>query len=71
MQTCIQLLDEHALFLLINSYTAGVSATVLENLLRSFDRLQNGVITAGEIGIPMKSRKMLLPCGIYGRWERL
>ncbi len=71
LQTCIQLLDEHALFLLINSYTAGVSATVLENLLRSFDRLQNGVITAGEIGIPMKSRKMLLPCGIYGRWERL
>lgn len=73
LQACIRILDTHALFLLINSYTAGISASVLENLLRCspIEQIPNARITAGEIGIPMTSRNMILPCGIYGRWERL
>ena len=30
----------------------------------------NGNITCGEIGIPISnSDSLVLPCGIYGRWE--
>ena len=28
-----------------------------------------GKIESGEIGIPMENSKLVLPCGIYGRWE--
>jgi len=27
-------------------------------------------ISSGEIGLPMKNSEMVLPCGIFGRWER-
>ena len=29
----------------------------------------SGVIKCGEVGLPIKESKMILPCGIYGRWE--
>ena len=28
------------------------------------------VLTSGEIGIRMQDRDMILPCGVYGRWQR-
>ena len=28
-----------------------------------------GKIEAGEIGLPMENSDLVLPCGIYGRWE--
>ena len=33
------------------------------------DKKYNGKITSGEIGLPMANSKLVLPCGIYGRWE--
>ena len=29
----------------------------------------NGKFESGEIGLPMTGSKLVLPCGIYGRWE--
>ena len=29
-----------------------------------------GSIDADEIGIPMKDSDLILPCGIYARWEK-
>ena len=29
-----------------------------------------GKLEYGEIGIPMENSKLVLPCGIYGRWEK-
>ena len=29
-----------------------------------------GKIETGDIALPVASRDLLLPCGIYGRWER-
>ena len=40
----------------------------LENILR-INIKNNGSFESGEIGLPMTNSKLVLPCGIYGRWE--
>lgn len=66
---CSKVLTEKPLFFLINSYTTGISAEVLSNLLRLNLKQYKGKITSGEIGLPMTNSELILPCGIYGRWE--
>ncbi len=70
VELCMQVLSENPLFFLINSYTTGISSKVLENLLQLNMKKYNGKITSGEIGLPMTNSKLILPCGIYGRWEK-
>lgn len=65
---CSKILSDNPLFFLINSYTTGISSQVLENLLR-FNIKAKGEFSNGEIGLPMKGSELILPCGIYGRWE--
>jgi 23S rRNA (cytosine1962-C5)-methyltransferase len=61
-------LDDDYSFLLINSYTTGVSPTSLKNILaRTFEGTK---IDAGEIGLPVCENDLVLPCGIYGRVTR-
>ncbi|MCI8482607.1 MAG: SAM-dependent methyltransferase [Clostridia bacterium] len=68
---CMKLLSNNPVFFLINSYTTGISAKVLENLLRvNIKELIGGKFSSGEIGLPMTNSKLVLPCGIYGRWEK-
>jgi len=44
---------------------------VLENLLELYiEPKHKGVITSDELGLPMENSKLILPCGIYARWER-
>lgn len=70
VQTCMEILSDQPLFFLINSYTAGLSPTVLENILILTLRMNyGGKITSGEIGLPISSSRMVLPAGILGRWE--
>ncbi len=64
-----KVLSNKPLFFLINSYTTGISAKVLENILILKLNRKNGKLSSGEIGLPMKNSKLILPCGIYGRWE--
>ncbi len=67
---CSNLLSDNPLFFLINSYTTGLSPIVLENILNiTVSSNHNGLITSGEVGLPMKDSNLVLPCGIYGRWE--
>ncbi len=67
----LDILDQDAIFFLVNSYTTGFSATVLENILKMtvFKKYPFGTIEAGEIGLPLSKSKLILPCGIYGRWS--
>ena len=69
VELCSKVLSDNPLFFLINSYTTGISSKVLENILRIKLRLENGKLSSGEIGLPMKNSDLVLPCGIYGRWE--
>ena len=67
---CIDLLSDDALFLLISSYTKGITPEILYNVLKtSFENKREGTISTDEIGINIISTNMVLPCGIYGRWE--
>lgn len=72
IQACTEILDDNALFFLINSYTTGISSIVLENMLKTMVLKDhpNGTIETGEITLPVENQSLLLPCGIYGRWER-
>lgn len=72
IQACLEILDDRALFFLINSYTTGFSSIVLEDLMKTMilPKHPDGIVSTGEITIPLQHRDLLLPCGIYGRWER-
>lgn len=70
VELCMQVLSDDPLFFLINSYTTGISSRVLANLLEFNMKNHKGKITSGEIGLPMKNSNLVLPCGIYGRWEK-
>lgn len=72
IKACLEILDDNALFFLINSYTTGFSSLVLEDLMKTMilPTHSNGTISCGEVAIPLQNRDLLLPCGIYGRWER-
>lgn len=66
-----ELLSDNPLLFIINSYTTGLSKTVLENLLELYiEPKYKGIITSDELGLPMENSKLILPCGIYARWER-
>ncbi len=52
-------------FVLINSYTTGVSPTSLANILKL--TFEGSRVDTGEIGIPVKENNLVLPCGIYGK----
>ena len=68
---CTKVLSENPLFFLINSYTTGISSTVLANILNlTVSKKYKGTVESGEIGLPMENSKLILPCGIYGRWEK-
>lgn len=68
IEACNKILSDKPLFFLINSYTTGVSSTVLANILKTTIKM-NGKISCGEVGIPITKRDLILPCGIFGRWE--
>ena len=69
---CTEILSDDPLFFLINSYTTGLSSTVLKNILTLIvDKKKKGMITCGEIGLKGTQDDLVLPCGIYGRWEKI
>lgn len=70
LESCVKILSDHPLFVLINSYTTGLSSEVLANLLKTTVlKKYAGIVTSGEVGIPIQNSDLVLPCGIYGRYE--
>ncbi len=69
VELCMKLLSDDPLFFLINSYTTGLSPNILANLFKMFMK-NDGKISCGEIGLPMTNSDLILPCGIFGRWEK-
>ncbi len=68
VKLCTNVLSNKPLFFLINSYTTGISSTVLADIL-NLTINNKGNVQSGEIGLPMENSKLILPCGIYARWE--
>ena len=70
VELCTKVLSDKPLFFLINSYTTGISSTVLANILNlTVSKKFKGKVESGEIGLPMEKSSLVLPAGIFGRWE--
>ena len=69
VQLCEQLLTSEPLFFLINSYTTGLQPAVLSYMMHTVLKKYGGTITADEIGLPVSSNGLVLPCGASGRFS--
>lgn len=64
-----KILDKDASFFLINSYTTGLQPAVLSYMLNTaIAKHFGGHVEAEEIGLPVSSNHLILPCGASGRW---
>lgn len=71
VQLCTQILSDDPLFFLINSYTTGLQPAVLSYMMNvEIVKKFGGKVEAGEIGLPVSSNGLVLPCGASGRWEK-
>jgi len=65
VKLCAGVLSDDPLFILINSYTTGLSPSTLTYITRS---LFGGRAESGEIGLPVAGGRGALPCGATCRW---
>lgn len=66
---CKDVLSDDPLMVLVNSYTTGLSPSVMEYILgSSVSPKYGGRLTCDEIGIPVKATGMNLPCGASAMW---
>lgn len=71
VELCSELLYEDSLMVLINSYTTGLSASVMEYILGSVVKKKfGGKVSSSEIGLPVSETGMVLPCGASAIWEK-
>lgn len=71
VKMCTDLLSDQPILFLINSYSTGLSQTILENILNlTVAKKYQGFISSDELGIEAKDKKLILPCGLYARWEK-
>jgi 23S rRNA (cytosine1962-C5)-methyltransferase len=61
---CAEVLSEKPLFVLMNSYTAGLSPAAVEFLMHMTIGSRHKIrVEASEIGLPVQSAGLVLPCG--------
>ena len=64
---CSNLLSDDALLFIVNTYTEGLSKTVIENILKKTIK-RKGKVVGTELGIEARNG-LVLPCGVTVRWE--
>ena len=70
VQLTAGVLSDNPLFVLINAYTTGLSASSLTYIAQSvFGRQFGGRAQADELGLPVTDSGLALPCGAACRWE--
>lgn len=69
IKLCAELLSEQPLFFLVNSYTTGLQPAVLTYMIATALERYHGTVTAEEVGLPVSSNGLVLPCGASGRFE--
>jgi 23S rRNA (cytosine1962-C5)-methyltransferase len=67
LQSCAKLLSDEPAFVLLNTYTTGLSPLVMAQLLGRMTAGRHGVVHAAELALPVLSGG-LLPCGATARW---
>ncbi len=70
-ELCAELLSDKALMMLINSYTTGLSPSVMKYILASvISPKLGGRVDSDEIGLPVTRSGLILPCGASAIWHR-
>lgn len=68
---CSEIVSDDAIAMFINSYTTGLAPSVMQYILGSIMvRKFGGTVSSDEIGIPVTSSKMVLPCGATAIWQK-
>ncbi|MBP1567602.1 MAG: class I SAM-dependent methyltransferase [Oscillospiraceae bacterium] len=71
VELCSQVLADEPLFFLLNSYTTGLSPAVMAYILDSIlVKKFGGKVTSDEIGLPVNTSNMALPCGSTAIWQK-
>ena len=69
VELCRSILSPDAKFFLLNSYTTGLSPSVMEYLLGVLlQKPMGGRVATDEIGLPVTSTGQVLPCGSTAIW---
>lgn len=69
VKLCTKVLSDNPLFIIINSYTTGISPSVPVYILGRLVCPQfGGTVEGAELGLPVQSTGLNLPCGHTARW---
>lgn len=70
VEACAALLSDNPLFFLINSYTTGLSGSILQNVVNlTVTKRFGGELQVDEVGLPITNGGLVLPCGYSARWQ--
>ncbi len=71
VELCSQVLSDDPLMVLINSYTTGLSPSVMEYILGAVVQKRfGGKVTGSEIGLRATENSLVLPCGASAIWSK-
>ena len=70
VKLCSELLSDKPILFLINSYSTGLSKTIIEDILKIIIK-KEGNILSDEIGISVKNSNLILPCGMTTYWIKM
>lgn len=71
IKLCTQILSDDPVFFLLNSYTTGLAPAVLTYMISTeIVPKFGGQVISDEIGLPVSSNGLVLPCGASGRWSK-
>lgn len=70
VELCSQVLSDDPVMVLLNSYTTGLSASVMQYILSVVIKKKcGGLVSADEIGLPVTDSGLVLPCGASAIWQ--
>jgi len=70
VKLCSEILSDKPLFFIINTYSTGLAKDIFTNVLKlTIGQKYKGKIYADEIGLPIINSDLVLPCGMYARFE--
>ena len=64
VELCSNLLSDNPLFMIINTYTGGLSGTIISNVVKHAIKDKEIKVSFDEIGLKQKDSEEFLPCGI-------
>jgi len=70
MQKIEIILSDSPVFIVLNSYTAGLSYGTLSYIMQeTVVNKRGGVVFADELGLPVTGTNLIVPCGSSARWQ--